>query len=251
MTMTIDQSATSVRPYSLLAPVYDSMMRSVAYPEWADYYESVFKTCGTRIFEVYDIACGTGSLLLELFQKGYLLSGSDISPEMIAIARKKCERLALDIPLSVETMTTLREADSCDAVICSFDSMNYLTTPDEWQLCFTAVYSMLRSGGIFIFDVSTEKNSRQNFDKVLEVDRLNRFKRISEYHPGTRMQVNRIEMVIHDRVFAEEHRQRIYSISEVQSMISRSLFSVVSVFDHLTFSPGNEESERVHFVLKK
>lgn len=249
--MPTDTKAESAKPYSLIAPIYDSMMRHVSYPEWADYYETIFRRSGNNVFDVHDIACGTGSLLIELFQKGFNLSGSDLSPEMVQIARKKCARLGLDIPWTVEAMDAPRPAEYYDAVICTYDSINYLTAESEWVSCLTAVYKALRPKGLFVFDISTESNSRQNFDQVMEIDRLNRFKRISLYDERGRIQVNRIEMTLHGRMFAEEHRQRIYGLDEVKSMIGKSPFHVEGMYDHFTFNEGTEESERIHFVLRK
>ncbi len=246
-----DTTAENVKPYSLIASIYDSMMRHVSYPEWADYYETIFRRSGYNVFDVHDIACGTGSLLIELFQKGYNLSGSDLSPEMIQIARKKCARLGLDIPWSVETMDAPRPAERYDAFICSYDSINYLTTESEWLSCFSSAYTALRPNGIFVFDISTESNSKQNFDQALEIDRLNRFKRISMYNERERIQINRIELTLHSRIFAEEHRQRIYRLDEVLAMIGKSRFRIEGMYDHFTFDEGTEESERIHFVLKK
>ncbi len=249
--MQVQENATPARPYSLLAPVYDSMMRHVNYVEWADFFENIFRRSDSSVLDVCDIACGTGSLLMELYQKGYVLSGADVSPEMIAVARKKSERLGLDIRWKVGSMLTACGTDRFDAVICTFDSMNYLTTEQDWMSCFAAVNTMLRPSGLFVFDVSTEKNSVKNFDQVMELDRLNRFKRISLYDPVRRIQTNRIELTVQDRVFVEEHRQRIYATEEIVTMISKTFFSLTGQYDHLTFKAGTEDSERIHFVLKK
>jgi 2-polyprenyl-3-methyl-5-hydroxy-6-metoxy-1,4-benzoquinol methylase len=249
--MPIVDTAKTVKPYSLIAPIYDCMMRHVEYPDWADYFEEIFNQSERPILDVCDIACGTGSLLIGLYQKGYILTGSDVSPEMIEIARKKSARLGIDIAWSAESMLQSRPSEMCDAVICTFDSINYLLSPDEWHECLSMVFTMLRPSGMFIFDVSTEKNSKDNFDQVFELDRLNRFKRISQYDKKTRIQINRIELVIQNQVFVEEHRQRIYRISEIMSMIGRTRFSLLGKYDHLSFVQGSEESERIHFVLKK
>jgi len=44
--------------------------------------------CGSPILE---LACGTGRALLPLARQGYQVTGVDISPNMLAIARRKIE----------------------------------------------------------------------------------------------------------------------------------------------------------------
>ena len=51
--------------------------------------------------------------------------------------------------------------------------------------------------------------------------------------------------------FIEQHSQRIYRLDEITEIISGSKFKILGVFDDFTFNTGTENSERVHFVLKK
>ena len=51
--------------------------------------------------------------------------------------------------------------------------------------------------------------------------------------------------------FIEQHSQRIYRLEEITEFISGSQFKILGVFDDSTFNTGTENSERVHFVLKK
>ena len=43
-----------------------------------------------------------------------------------------------------------------DAVVCLFDSLNYILEPERLQAAFARVFAHLRPGGTFIFDVNTE-----------------------------------------------------------------------------------------------
>jgi hypothetical protein len=49
----------------------------------------------------------------------------------------------------------------------------------------------------------------------------------------------------------ESHSQKIYYLEEVAEMIQGSDFREIGRFEDLSFDPGTEDSERVHFVLER
>lgn len=75
--------------YQSLAGCYDEFTTDVDYPAWADYVEKHFRRRGLPGNTVLDLACGTGSLTMELARRGYEMIGVDLSPEMLAEAAKK------------------------------------------------------------------------------------------------------------------------------------------------------------------
>ena len=75
--------------YQSLAGCYDQFTRDVDYAAWADYIERHFRRRGLPGNTVLDLACGTGSLTLELARRGYEMIGVDLSPEMLTQAAEK------------------------------------------------------------------------------------------------------------------------------------------------------------------
>ena len=57
-------------PYMALAGHYDELTDDVSYSSFADFYEKVFSLYGLRPETVIDLACGTGSMTLELAERG-------------------------------------------------------------------------------------------------------------------------------------------------------------------------------------
>ena len=74
--------------YRDFAYVYDELMKDVDYDAWVDFIEKVFQTYQVRPERIVDLACGTGNITSRLASRGYMLTGVDISNEMLGIARE-------------------------------------------------------------------------------------------------------------------------------------------------------------------
>lgn len=69
-----------------------------------------------HVRSVLDLSCGTGSQVFALTQKGFDVIGIDISPTMLAIARRKAEKNDANIRLIEGDMRSTK-AGNFDAAI--------------------------------------------------------------------------------------------------------------------------------------
>lgn len=145
--------------YGPLALRYDVLTRDVDYAAWADYLEKHFGRAGD-IRSVVDLACGTGSLAVELARRGYGVTGVDLSPDMLAAAADKCAALEPPPLLLCQDMSRLRLIRPADAVVCCLDSLNYVTRPAAVRRTFRRVWEALCPGGLFVFDIRTPEMLR-------------------------------------------------------------------------------------------
>ena len=65
--------------YEVFAQVYDALTRNVDYPARAAYLDKLIRRYGNGGEIVLDLACGTGSLTVELDRLGYDMIGVDKS----------------------------------------------------------------------------------------------------------------------------------------------------------------------------
>jgi hypothetical protein len=49
----------------------------------------------------------------------------------------------------------------------------------------------------------------------------------------------------------ESHRQKIWYLAETSSMVGSAPFLELGRFDDMSFRPGTEQSEPVHFVFRR
>ena len=147
--------------YENLAGCYDQFTRDVDYVRWADYLERHFARSALPIHTVLDLACGTGSLTLELARRGYEMIGADQSEEMLAQAAEKCRQASEIPPLFLhQSMDKLDLYGTIDACVCCLDSVNYVTSPQKLERAFQRVHTFLMPGGLFVFDVNTPDKLR-------------------------------------------------------------------------------------------
>jgi SAM-dependent methyltransferase len=135
--------------YDLLAPHYDAVTGDSATE--AAFIHSIIKQRHSQAATLLDVACGTGGITA-LLARTYQVSGLDISPGMLAVAR---EKLPDGTPLYQADMTNFRLNAKFDAVVCAYQGVNHLLNLPAWKSFFDCAYEHLNDGGLFIFDITT------------------------------------------------------------------------------------------------
>src|SRR6201996_9757007 len=108
-----------------------------------------------RAATLLDVACGTGAIAASLArgdQGGYQVSGLDISPGMLAVARAK---LPAGTPLYQADMTSFRLGARFDAIVCAYQGINHLLSFPAWESFFACAARHLNPGGVLVFDIAT------------------------------------------------------------------------------------------------
>lgn len=246
-----------VPPYTKFAYVYDEMMRNVDYARWADYIDRLFAFYNFRPKRVLDIACGTGSATILLAEKGYMMSGIDIALEMLLRAREKAKKRGLHINLWQQDMRQLTVARPFDAVICLYDSINYMTTEGEMKDVFVRVSSALIPQGMFIFDVTTEYNILRHFHRQTFAENHDSFSYIwkNVYLHGENICRTVLTFFLKDddhyQRYEELHIQKIYSVDQIKELLEQTGYKLLSSFDAFTFNKWGKTSERINFTAVK
>ena len=85
----VDQDSEITLPYEKLAVIYNHVMRHVEYRRWAKYIKKILSKYGPSNPTIMDVGCGTGEFIYQLSQLGLAADGSDPSPAMLKIAKKR------------------------------------------------------------------------------------------------------------------------------------------------------------------
>ncbi len=107
---------------------------------------------GNKDVRILDMGCGTGRHTIELTQRGYHVTGVDLSSNMLEHARKKAEEKGLTIAFQQGDNRELLFNAEFDVVIMLCEGGFSLMETDEmnFQILQSAARA-LKSGGTFIF----------------------------------------------------------------------------------------------------
>jgi SAM-dependent methyltransferase len=136
--------------YTAFAPFYDEVMGDRA--REGAYVRALIERHHPKAAKVLELACGTGAILEQLHPR-YEITGLDISKGMLQIASRKVPQARLVL----EDMTRFDLGETFDVVLCVYDSLNHLVSFEQWQAVFDRARAHLTPGGIFVFDVNTER----------------------------------------------------------------------------------------------
>lgn len=102
--------------------------------------------------QVLDLACGHGRISIELARRGLLMTGLDLSPRSIALARDHAEEAGVEIEFVQADMREIGAVNEFDGVINIFTAFGYFEEEKENQRVLDAVERALKPGGSFLID---------------------------------------------------------------------------------------------------
>jgi len=135
--------------YDVLAPHYDAVTGDPA-TESAFIGEIIAGRHG-QAATLLDVACGTGGITA-LLAGTYRVSGLDISPGMLAVARAK---LPGRTPLYLADMSRFRLDVKFDAIVSAYQGVNHLLSISAWKDFFGCASEHLTDAGVLVFDIAT------------------------------------------------------------------------------------------------
>ncbi len=242
--------------YSVFARYYDILTGNVEYPRRAEYLLSLLKRLDHLPGLALDLACGTGSLTLELFRRGVDIYGVDASVEMLSEAREKCAEAGADILFLCQKMQSLDLYGTVDTVFCTLDSLNHLRGREELEAAFARVSLFLNPGGYFLFDMNTPyKHEKVLGNHTFVYDMEDVFcvwqNRCS---PSGQVDIHLDFFGREGRMYrreSEHFAECAYPAEEVREMLDSAGLQLTALYDELTFDPPKPDSQRLVYAARK
>jgi SAM-dependent methyltransferase len=225
----------STDPYDALADVYDLMASDDAlqafYREWRELLLQTIAERKIQVRTVVDLACGTGNSTIPwTAQRAWTVVGVDRSPAMLKLAKRKSNR----VQWYCQDLRKLDLKVRADVVTCHFDALNHILHPNKLQQVFINVALMLDAGGLFQFDLNTDRwfrwlNGREKLYRMRNTFLV----ATNEYDPVRRIVTFRHLWFIPKRRMYEkrevEVRERAYDTAEIREMIKRAGLSLIKL----------------------
>lgn len=243
--------------YQGLSRIYDELMASVDYDQWAEYIISICNRSGKEVSSVLDIACGTGNTSIPLAKQGWRVTGVDISLPMLQQARKKAAEAKEDVLFLQQDIKQLDFVREFDLVTCYQDGLNYLLSENELEQAFQGIYNLLSPGGLFIFDLNlVEKYASSASGEISFID-MEEYSLIYEtgYDAKKRIWEIKVTGFIREEQqytkFQETHQEMHHHLEDVQKSLVNVGFEVKNVFAAFSFDAPQPNDRRIFIVAQK
>lgn len=146
------------------SPLYEKLYANRNEQEAAELADLIEKLLPMEKYrKVLDLGCGRGRHSLTLAERGYRVTGIDLSEEAIKKAnRKKKERNLDNVEFKTGDMRNPMP-EVFDAIVNLFTTFGYFAEDDENAQVLNAVQKMLKWEGIFIIDYMNSDRVRNTF----------------------------------------------------------------------------------------
>ena len=207
---------------------------------------------GARIL---DLCCGWGRHSVRLAQRGYRVSGLDLSAYHLRLAKAAARRAGVEVEWLHGDMREIPgRARRFDAVINCFTSFGYFESEQEDQRVLDAIARALRPGGRFLIDTMNHDWLMRNF-------------RASEWHErpdGSMMLERRVYDILTGRIDVEwlfitpegkrrqqSHSVRLYTYTELAAMLAQAGLAVQRTWGGMDGRDFSMDSPRMIVLAEK
>ena len=222
-----------------------------------EFFRELFSRHDVR--SVLDCACGAGFELLIFHELGCRVVGSDLSEEMLDLARENLAEADVDIPLHKVDYRKLPHhfRERFDAVVCWSASIIHVSDDDDALRAFQSMRDVLTEGGILVLDQGiTDKRQRELNRFSLNRDTLEATRIYVADELGDRDVRYTILDVIHSEAGGELHvwttDGHILLRDDQERLLKEAGFSSVDFFGAYDFQPYHKQkSLRLVAVARK
>ena len=158
--------------FSLEARFYDKIWGRHDYDADAKFLADFFRKYHCR--SVIDIGCGTGNHALRLSKLGYQVTGVDVSPTMLIIAKAKDKEAKIRfIQGDMKKLEkVIPKGQRFDAAICLGQVFSHLMTDKDVQAFLNRVHKILKQNGLFVFSARNAKKINEEYLNKLRLDHM-------------------------------------------------------------------------------
>lgn len=245
--------------YAELAEVYDLLMDDIDYTQWVDYLITHIEKHQAPGKVLLDLGCGTGSISIPLAERGYSVTGIDVSTEMLTQAEQKAWEAGVYINFFQQDIRELNLDFQVDIVVATFDTFNYIIDEQDLIKVFQNIYGVLKDGGILIFDINTPYKLEKVLGENVFSYNTEELVYIWENYFDRKTKLCQMDLTFFSLDnksgkyirFDETHLERAYEENEIKEMLKKNGFKIQGIYGELSFVTPKKNEERVFFVARK
>lgn len=247
------------------AHYYDLIYKEKDYFSESEYIHNLIQKYSPNSTTILEMGCGTGKHAFQLARRNYALHCVDLSQEMLAIAKddllNNYPELSSNISFEKSDIKALSSTKKYDVIISLFHVISYLTSSEDIRKTFANVSSMLKPGGIFIFDcwhgpavLSLQPEERE---KIFEDDKLIiKRKTVPVHKPDENTIDVNFYIKVNNKVsgetatFDELHPMRYLFTSEVEEFILGANLKLLAHEEWLSSKPLDKNTWNACYIAQ-
>lgn len=201
---------------------------------------------------ILDLCCGVGRHSLELARRGYKVTGLDRIRLYLEQASEQADKEGLKVKFIQDDMRTFSQSEAFDAVTNLFTSFGYFEDPEEDRRVVMNIYNSLKSGGVFLMDIMGKEVLARVFRErdwqeengvfILQERNVNK---------NWGWMENRWIIIRDDKRTEFKVTHRLYSATELASLLTRCGFKHVDAYGDLAGNPYDHTARRLVVVAYK
>jgi len=221
--------------------------------------------CGSPVLE---LACGTGRVLLPLARQGYRVTGLDISPAMLEVARRKAaaEGLADLITLVEGDMREFALEGRFNLAFVAINSFMHLLSTDDQLAALACIRRHLNPGGLLLVDLFNpdlgtllDSRGQVHMDKAMtDPETGHRLVRFHTRAVDLGQQTQHVTFIVDEMDSDGRVRRTLFPFSmrylfryELELLLRHAGFAVEAVYGSYDLDEFNGDSDRMIAVARK
>ena len=203
---------------------------------------------------VLDLACGWGRIAVPLAERGYRVTGLDLSQAFLARGREDAKATGVDVDFQRADMREIPFTDEFDAVVIMGSAFGVLESDEEDQKALVAAARALRPGGRFLLHQTSREWVIRGFQAHDWQEREGGVLVFQERELNLLESRNYVRLTIvepNGSRRAYDHTFRFYTLTEFVGMLARAGLAYRAAWGGFDGSPYTLESRHVIVLAEK
>ncbi len=202
--------------------------------------------------KILDLCCGCGRYSYALSEKGYTVTGLDLSRDLLRCARREMCEIGLEIAFVRGDMRRLPFRESFDLVLNMFTSFGYFSEDDENLQTLSEVHRVLKRGGWTVIDFINKDYIRENL-KARDEMRLDGMLVIQERYidPSANRVIKNVTIRENETERQFTEKVKLYGFKDLSGMLRQAGFTVEHVAGNYDMSRFTAASPRLILLARK
>jgi SAM-dependent methyltransferase len=232
---------------------FPSMFPEERFEGAAEQVEKIIALIGFKGESVLDLACGPGRHTVALAQKGFRVTGVDLSTFLLEKAMARGEAARVNVEWIHQDMRRFRRPGAFDLCLSLFTSFGYFEDKNDDLVVLRNIHDSLADGGTFLIDVMGKEVLAKQFQPTTAAELADGsllIQRHEIFDDWTRIRNHWIllrEGKAHDYRFYHT----VYSAQELRDRLRIAGFTSVSIYGDLDGNPYGPDARRLVVAARK